>query len=59
MVANGSLELASMDVVEWMSVRPWFFEVIDLKATIRWYPGPVSLVYMSLVVACTMMVEWD
>jgi hypothetical protein len=33
-IANGPFELASMDVVEWVAVRPWFFKVVNLEATI-------------------------
>lgn len=39
MVANGPLELASMDVVEALGVRPWLFKVVNFKAAVRRYPG--------------------
>lgn len=31
-----------MDVVEGLGVRPWFFNIIDLKYYVRWNSAKVS-----------------
>ena len=45
MVANGAFKLAPMDIVKWLAVGPWLFEIINFKVTVWWYPVLISIIH--------------
>lgn len=56
-VADEAFELAAVDVVKGLVVRPCGFKVVDFKAAVG--GGPALLVSLYRVESCTMMAGSD